>query len=78
MPQQMVCPAAWLPQGVHIRATEKIGLHIHLKHIELPSLDLLLHKLVAGVKATRMTTHRHQTCLLLQGHHLGTVLVHIA
>ena len=77
VPQQMIGPTARLTQGVHIGTAEKIGLHIHLKHIELARLDLLVHKLVTGIKATRVAAHCHQPVLLLQCHHLGTVFVNI-
>ena len=78
VPQQMVGPTAWLAQCVHVAATEKVGLHIHLQQIELPRLDLLVHKLMAGIEATGVAAHGHQTSLLLQRHHLGTVFIHIA
>ena len=77
VPQQMIGPTARLTQGVHIGTAEKIGLHVHLKHIEMACLDLLVNKLVTGIKATRVTAHGHQTVLLLQCHHLGAVFVNI-
>ena len=77
VPQQMIGPTARLTQGVHIGTAKKIGLHVHLKHIEMACLDLLMNKLVTGIKAPRMAAHGHQTVLLLQCHHLGTVFVNI-
>ena len=71
VPQQVVGPATGLAQRIHVGAAEKVGLHIHLLDVELTGFNLLVHPLVAGVKATGVAHHGDQTGLLLQlGHFL--------
>ena len=48
VPQQVVGPAARLAQGVHVRAAEEVGLHVHLLDRQLAGDDLVVDVLVAS------------------------------
>ena len=57
MPQQMVGPRARLAERVHVRAPEKIGLHIHLLDRHLARHDAAMNPLVRGIEPARMADH---------------------
>jgi hypothetical protein len=48
MQQQMVGPVTRLAHGIEVAVTEEIGLHVHLLHFQLASLDLVVDPLVVG------------------------------
>ena len=66
VPQQMIGPTPRLAERVHVGAAEEIGLHVHLLDVQLAGHDLLVHVLMARVKAAGVAAHRHQPARLLQ------------
>jgi hypothetical protein len=57
MPQEVVCPAARFPSGIHIGAAKKVRLHIHLLNLQFTGHDFFVNVLMAGVEPARVTTH---------------------
>ena len=74
MPEQVVGPRARLAQRIHVRATEEVGLHVHLLDAELAGPDLPVHPLVARIEPARVPHHRDLAGRLLQPRHRLRVL----
>ncbi len=66
MPQQMVRPGARLARRVHVRAAKEIRLHVHLKHLQFPGLDLLVNVLMARIETPRVPAHTNDAGFLLR------------
>ena len=77
VPKQMICPAAGLTERVHIRAAEKVGLHIHLLDVESACFDFLVHILMRGIEAPGVAAHGDLAGGLSCLHYFLTIGIHI-
>ena len=72
--QQVIRPTTRLPQGVHVGASKKVGLHIHLLNVELLCFDLMVNPLMAGIETTCVTTHGHFASFFGNANHFFSIL----
>ncbi len=72
MPEQVIGPAPRLAFGVHVLATEEIGLDVHLLDGEVARRDPVVDELVARIEPAGVADHAGQAgFLLLSQHCLG-------
>jgi hypothetical protein len=66
MPQQVISPRARLPQRIHVRAPEEVGLHVHLLDLQLAGGEALVEPLMRRIEPTRVPDHADQAGQPLQ------------